>query len=146
MSKMNWKYDYRIPAFCRPIPSNSIHYTRVWIETRYTRSFVAYSITYVNATLTLGIFRAFPRSYRMSYTDRNCPTCSYEHVISVTGTKMTWLAVKRLNQSQKSKSKSHYDRQSVGQFVLVSGTHLGPATKFAFSLKFSLDNCGFIIL
>jgi hypothetical protein len=32
----------------------------------------------------------------------------------------------------------YYDRQSVGQSVLVSGTHLGPATNFSFSLKFSL--------
>jgi hypothetical protein len=37
-----------------------------------------------------------------------------------------------------------YDRQSVGQSVLVSGTHLGPATNFSFSLKFSLDSCGFV--
>jgi hypothetical protein len=41
---------------------------------------------------------------------------------------------------KESKSKSHYDRQSVGQSVLVSGTHLGPATNFSFSLKFSLDS------
>jgi hypothetical protein len=47
---------------------------------------------------------------------------------------------------QKSKSKLYYDRQSVGQSVLVSGTHLGPATNFSFSLKFSLDSCGFVIL
>jgi hypothetical protein len=33
-------------------------------------------------------------------------------------------------------SKSHYDRQSVGQSVLVSGAHLGHATNFSFSLKF----------
>jgi hypothetical protein len=46
----------------------------------------------------------------------------------------------------KSKSKSHYDRQSVGQSVLVSGTRLGPVTNFSFSLKFSLDSCGFVIL
>jgi hypothetical protein len=45
-----------------------------------------------------------------------------------------------------SKSKSHYDRQSVGQSVLVSGAHLGPATNFTFSLKFLLDSCGFVIL
>jgi hypothetical protein len=38
------------------------------------------------------------------------------------------------------------DRQSVGQSVLVSGTHLGPATNFSFYLKFSLDSCGFVIL
>jgi hypothetical protein len=36
----------------------------------------------------------------------------------------------------KSKSKLCYDRQSVGQSVLVSGTHLGPAT--IFSLLFSV--------
>jgi hypothetical protein len=36
-----------------------------------------------------------------------------------------------------------YDRQSVGQSVLVSGAHLGPVTNFAFSLKFPLDSCGF---
>jgi hypothetical protein len=34
----------------------------------------------------------------------------------------------------KSKSKLHYDRQSVGQSVLVSGTHLGLATNFSLSL------------
>jgi hypothetical protein len=38
----------------------------------------------------------------------------------------------------KSKSKLYYDRQSVGQSVLVSGTHLEPATNFSFSLKFSV--------
>jgi hypothetical protein len=46
----------------------------------------------------------------------------------------------------KSKSKSHYDLQSVGQSVLVSGANLGPATNFSFSLRFSLDSCGFVIL
>jgi hypothetical protein len=36
----------------------------------------------------------------------------------------------------KSKSKLlvYYDQQSVGQSVLVSGTHLGPATNFSHSL------------
>jgi hypothetical protein len=38
-----------------------------------------------------------------------------------------------------------YDRQSVGQSVLVSGTHLGYVTNFPFSLKLSLDSCGFIL-
>jgi hypothetical protein len=33
-----------------------------------------------------------------------------------------------LNLEVMSKSKSHYDRQSVGQAVLASGAHLGPAT------------------
>jgi hypothetical protein len=37
-------------------------------------------------------------------------------------------------------------RSTVGQSVLVSGTHLGPATNFSFSLKFTLDSCGFVIL
>jgi hypothetical protein len=45
-----------------------------------------------------------------------------------------------------SKSKSHYDRQSVGQSGLVSGAHLGPAANFSSSLRFSLDSCGFVIL
>jgi hypothetical protein len=48
--------------------------------------------------------------------------------------------------SSKSKSKSHYDRHSVGQSVLVSGTHLWPATNSSFSLNFFLDSCGFVIL
>jgi hypothetical protein len=42
------------------------------------------------------------------------------------------------------KSKSHYDRQSVGQSVLVSGAHLGPATNFPSSLSFLLDSCGLV--
>jgi hypothetical protein len=46
----------------------------------------------------------------------------------------------------KSKLKLIYDRQSVSQSVLVSGTHLGPATNFSFSLKFPLDSSGFDIL
>jgi hypothetical protein len=33
-----------------------------------------------------------------------------------------------------SKSKLYYDRQSVGQSILLSGTHLGPATNFSHSL------------
>jgi hypothetical protein len=36
-----------------------------------------------------------------------------------------------------------YDRQSVGQSVLVSGAHLGPVINFSFSLKFLLDSYGF---
>jgi hypothetical protein len=38
------------------------------------------------------------------------------------------------------------DQQRVCQSVLVSGSHLGPATNFSFSLKFSLHSCGFVIL
>jgi hypothetical protein len=48
--------------------------------------------------------------------------------------------------SLKLKLKLNYDRQSVGQSVLVSGAHLGPVTNFSFSLIFSLDSCGFVIL
>jgi hypothetical protein len=39
-----------------------------------------------------------------------------------------------------------YDRQSVGQSVLVSGAYLGPVTNFSFSLKFLLDIYVFVIL
>jgi hypothetical protein len=46
----------------------------------------------------------------------------------------------------RSKSKSHYDRQSVGQSVLVSGDHLGPATNFSCSSTFSFRQLRFIIL
>jgi hypothetical protein len=46
----------------------------------------------------------------------------------------------------KLKLKLIYDRQSVGQSVMVSGTLLGPATSFSFSLKFPSDICGFAIL
>jgi hypothetical protein len=48
--------------------------------------------------------------------------------------------------SSKLKLKLIYDRQSVSQSVLVSDTHLGPATNFSFSLKFPSDSCGFVIL
>jgi hypothetical protein len=48
--------------------------------------------------------------------------------------------------TSQSQRKSHYDRQSVGQPVLVSGTHLVPATNFSFSLKFYLYICWFVIL
>jgi hypothetical protein len=50
------------------------------------------------------------------------------------------------SQSSKSKSKSHYGRQSVGQSILVSGAHLGPATNFSFSLRFSFRQLQFVIL
>jgi hypothetical protein len=44
-----------------------------------------------------------------------------------------------------SKSKLCYNLQSVSH-VLVSGTHLGPVINFSFTLKFSLDSCGFVNL
>jgi hypothetical protein len=42
--------------------------------------------------------------------------------------------------------KSHYYRQSVGQSILMSGAHMGPATNFTLSLEFSSDSCVFAIL
>jgi hypothetical protein len=51
----------------------------------------------------------------------------------------------RLTGLAKSKSKLYYDRQSVGQSILVSGTHLGPATNFSPSLfLLFLDSFGFV--
>jgi hypothetical protein len=47
--------------------------------------------------------------------------------------------------SQKSKAKLYYDRQSVGQSLLVSGTHLGPATnssKNFFFRNLRVSYCG----
>jgi hypothetical protein len=44
------------------------------------------------------------------------------------------------------KLKLIYDRQSVGQSVLVSGANLGPLTNFSFSLKFLSDICVFVVL
>jgi hypothetical protein len=49
-------------------------------------------------------------------------------------------------QRYKRKLKLIYDRQSVGQSVLVSGAHLGPVTNFSFAMKFPLDSRGFGIL
>jgi hypothetical protein len=58
---------------------------------------------------------------------------------SVTITINSCLLVSRLalSQPQMSTSKSHYYQQSVGQYGLVSGAHLWPATNFSFSLRFS---------
>jgi hypothetical protein len=47
---------------------------------------------------------------------------------------------------RKLKLKLIYDRQSVGQSVLVSGAHLGPLTNCSLSLKFPSDICLFVIL
>jgi hypothetical protein len=47
---------------------------------------------------------------------------------------------------EKKKKKLIYDRQSVGQSVLVSGAHLGPVTNFSFAMKFPVDSWGFVIL
>jgi hypothetical protein len=40
--------------------------------------------------------------------------------------------------------KLYYDRQSVGQFVLASGTHLRPATNFSHSLIIFWGSFGFV--
>jgi hypothetical protein len=45
----------------------------------------------------------------------------------------------------KSKSKSHYDQQSVGESVLMSGAHLRPVTNFSFSLRLSFRKLLFVI-
>jgi hypothetical protein len=43
------------------------------------------------------------------------------------------------------KPKLYYDRRSVGQSVLVSGTHLGPGTNYCPTLfNCFLDSCGFV--
>jgi hypothetical protein len=44
------------------------------------------------------------------------------------------------------KFKLNYDRHSVRQCILVLGTHLAPLTNFHFSLKFSFDSSGFVVL
>jgi hypothetical protein len=54
--------------------------------------------------------------------------------------------VSLLNSKQILKLKLIYDRQSVGQSVLVSGAHLEPVTNFSLSSKFSSDSCVFVIL
>jgi hypothetical protein len=46
----------------------------------------------------------------------------------------------------KLKLKLYYDRQTVGQSVLVSSDHLEPVTNFSFSSKFPSDSCVFVIL
>jgi hypothetical protein len=60
--------------------------------------------------------------------------------------KLYSIALRKMASTVHFKSKSHYDRKSVGQSVLVSGAHLGTATNFYFSLRFYSDSCGFVIL
>jgi hypothetical protein len=88
-----------------------------------------------------------------------CPTFFKAHNVSITGFRLhlqeeptqlgqsiELIPISGHQHQVKDKSKSHYDRQSVGQSVLVSDAHLGAATNFSFSLKFYLDSCGFVIL
>jgi hypothetical protein len=65
-------------------------------------------------------------------------------VVPITG--YTISNVNLENIKSKSKSKSHYYRQLVGQSVLVSGAHLGPATNFSISLRFSFWQLLFVML
>jgi hypothetical protein len=44
----------------------------------------------------------------------------------------------------KSKSKLYYNRQSVGQSVLMSGTHLGPVTNFSSYFCLIIFSYGFV--
>jgi hypothetical protein len=67
----------------------------------------------------------------------NSHTHTHTHVINL-GCK-----IKCRFLAPKSKSKLYYDRQSVGQSVLVSDTQLGPATNF-FHSQFLFDSFGFI--
>jgi hypothetical protein len=52
-------------------------------------------------------------------------------------------ASSQVNSCPKSKSKLHYDQWSFGQYLLVSGTHLGPLTKFSsfFNYLYALRGC-----
>jgi hypothetical protein len=45
-----------------------------------------------------------------------------------------------VNVLSRSKSMLHYDRQTVGKFILVSSTHLGPKKEFLLLP----DSCGFV--
>jgi hypothetical protein len=74
---------------------------------------------------------------------RNCPTkilCAFSalHLLPIRPAHFSLANVFPNNTSwllkSKSKSKLYYDRQSIGQSVLVSGTHLRPATYFSYSL------------
>jgi hypothetical protein len=58
-----------------------------------------------------------------------------------------WLSCEQfVNELKYMKLKLIYDRQSVGQSVLVPGAHLEPVTNFSFSSKFPSDSCMFDIL
>jgi hypothetical protein len=74
-------------------------------------------------------------------------TCSYSLsvVLNPTHSLPSFLLVQTLY-SLKLKLKLNYDRQSVGQSVLVSGTHLGPATNSFFLEIFfrQLQVCYFV--
>jgi hypothetical protein len=66
---------------------------------------------------------------------------SPHHTLSFVQFNYTWRTVpfKKLFMMLNLKSKLIYDRQS-------AGTHVGPTINFSFSLKFSLDSYGFVIL
>jgi hypothetical protein len=76
-----------------------------------------------------------------------CGTQDHIFIVPILWTPQTWRArssyilqvaqiyPRALGWVRKLKLKLIYDRQSVGQSVLVSGTHLGPATNFFFLLE-----------
>jgi hypothetical protein len=68
-----------------------------------------------------------PSSIALFRSHRNC---LLTHKINYQQQLLLTLLPQEVSYSE-SKSKLYYDRQSVGQSVLVSGTHLGPATNFS---------------
>jgi hypothetical protein len=63
-----------------------------------------------------------------------CRRCNFNRWVSAANSQAV--------NTMKLKLKLIYDRQSVGQSVLVSGIHPGPSNNFSFSLKFLLDRRG----
>jgi hypothetical protein len=64
---------------------------------------------------------------------RRCNASSFAHIRNWNCQIGSASSVVSCQRAVTSKSKSHYDRQSVGQSVLVSGTHLRLVTNFSFS-------------
>jgi hypothetical protein len=77
-------------------------------------------------------FFSFPRS------GPSCPA-NVSHLKSLNSLRKS-KSKSKLKSKSKSKSKLYYDRQSVGQCVLVSSTHLGLKTRFCFLS----DSCEFV--
>jgi hypothetical protein len=83
----------------------------------------------------LGIASIAPRSYAY---EAGCIICDVLHSRT--------FEIDNMYCNQELKLKLIYDRPTVGQSVSESGTHLGSAANFSFSLKFLSDSCGFVIL
>jgi hypothetical protein len=77
-----------------------------------------------------------------------CFSSYYIWIITITvKVKLSWASVIKHYAMKQSQSQSHMTgRQSVGQSVMVSGAHLGPATNCYFSLRFSFRQLRFVIL